>query len=46
MLPVINASLEKYPNAPHALSVLFTLASLRFFKTYLSSARLSHLKCN
>ena len=31
--------LEKHSNAPHAPAVLFTLASLRFFRTYLSNAR-------
>lgn len=35
--------LGKYSNAPHAPAVLSTLASLRFFRTYLSNARPSLL---
>ena len=41
-----GGKLGKHPNTPCAPAVLFSPASLRFFKTYLSNTRPRRLTCN
>ena len=41
-----GGKLGKHPNTPCAPAVLFSLASPRFFKMYLSNTRPRHLTCN